>query len=130
MLDRDSIADLILGNQPLIESYLSLDQQLQPNGFDLTLREVARLTSPGSMGAASDQRTLSDTDKLEFDPALILPRALISSSVMPSEKYSKSASPLLLIKGITATEGISVWRRAGEACSITRVPWGPIATTP
>ena len=68
MLDRDSIGDLILGNPPLIESYLSLDQQLQPNGFDLTLREVARLTSPGSMGAASDQRTLSDTDKLEFGP--------------------------------------------------------------
>ncbi len=68
VLDRDSIGDLILGNPSLIESYLSLDQQLQPNGFDLTLREVARLTSPGSMGAASDQRTLSDTDKLEFGP--------------------------------------------------------------
>ena len=68
MLDRDSIGDLILGNPPLIESYLSLDQQLQPNGFDLTLREVAHLTSTGSMGAASDQRTLSDTDKLEFGP--------------------------------------------------------------
>ena len=68
MLDRDSIGDLILGNPHLIESYLSLDQQLQPNGFDLTLREVARLTSPGSMGAASDQRRLSDTDKLEFGP--------------------------------------------------------------
>ena len=68
MLDRESIGDLILGNPPLIESYLSLDQQLQPNGFDLTLREVARLTSPGSMGADSEQRTLSDTEKLEFGP--------------------------------------------------------------
>ena len=66
MLDRDSIGDLILGNPALIESYLSLDQQLQPNGFDLTLREVASLTSPGSMGAAPDQRSLSDTDNLEF----------------------------------------------------------------
>ena len=68
MLDRDSIGDLILGNSHLIESYISLDQQLQPNGFDLTLREVARLTSAGSMGAAPDQRTLSETDKLEFGP--------------------------------------------------------------
>ena len=67
VLDRDSIGDLILGNPPLIESYLSLDQQLQPNGFDLTLRDVARLTSTGSMGAAPDQRTLPDSDKLEFD---------------------------------------------------------------
>ena len=68
MLDRDSIGDLILSNPPLIESYLSLDQQLQPNGFDLTLREVARLSSPGSMGAESDQRTLSHSHKLEFGP--------------------------------------------------------------
>ncbi|PKB79192.1 MAG: hypothetical protein BZY88_14640 [SAR202 cluster bacterium Io17-Chloro-G9] len=68
MLDRDSIGDLILGTPPLIESYLSLDQQLQPNGFDLTLREVACLTSAGSMGAGPDQRTLSDTEKLEFGP--------------------------------------------------------------
>ena len=68
MLDRNSIGDLILGNPPLIEAYLSLDQQLQPNGFDLTLREVALLTSPGTMGAAPDQRTLSDTKKLDFGP--------------------------------------------------------------
>ena len=68
MLDRDSIGDLILGNPPLIESYRSLDEQLQPNGFDLTVREVGRISSPGSMGAAPDQRTLSHTDRLELGP--------------------------------------------------------------
>ena len=66
-LDRNSIADLILGSPHLIESYLSLDQQLQPNGFDLSLNEVARLTSGGSMGSGPDQRELSDTTTLEFD---------------------------------------------------------------
>ena len=68
MLDRDSIAELVLGPSPLLEEYVSLDQQLQPNGFDLSLREVARLTSPGSMGQSPDERRLSDTLVLQFDP--------------------------------------------------------------
>jgi len=33
--------------------------------------------------------------------------AVIMSSVMPSEKYSCSGSPLILIKGKTAMEGLS-----------------------
>lgn len=70
-LDRDSIGDLILGVTPLgvtplIEAYLSLDDQLQPNGFDLTLREVERFKSAGSMGAGPGQRELSATEKVEF----------------------------------------------------------------
>ena len=67
-LDRDSIGDLILGATPLIEAYLSLDEQLQPNGFDLTLREIGHLTSAGSMGCGPDQRELSATENLEFGP--------------------------------------------------------------
>ena len=67
-LDRDSIGDLILGATPLVESYLSLDKQLQPNGFDLTLREVDSMTSPGSMGSEPDQRALSATESMEFGP--------------------------------------------------------------
>ena len=66
-LDRNSIAELILSSSPLIESYLSLDEQLQPNGFDLSLKEAARMTSGGSMGSGPDQRELSDTEILEFD---------------------------------------------------------------
>ena len=66
-LDRNSITDLILGSSPLIESYRSLDEQLQPNGFDLSLKEAARMTSGGSMGSGPEQRELSDTEILEFD---------------------------------------------------------------
>ena len=67
-LDRDSIGELIHGSPPLIEHYLSLEDQLQPNGFDVTLREAARLASPGSMGAGSGQRDLSEVEALDFGP--------------------------------------------------------------
>ena len=66
-LDRNTIAELILGSSRLIESYLSLDEQLQSNGFDLSLKEVSRLTSGGSMGSGPDQRALSDTEILDLD---------------------------------------------------------------
>ena len=66
-LGGNSIVELILGSLPLIESYLSLDEQLQPNGFDLSLQDVSQLTSGGNMGSEPDQRKLSDAETLEFD---------------------------------------------------------------
>ena len=65
-LDRDSIAELVNGSRPLLECYLSLEEQLQPNGFDLTLQEVDRLLSPGSMGAEDGGRELAETETLAF----------------------------------------------------------------
>ena len=69
MLDRGSLLHLIQNSPPLLAGFPSLDQQLQPNGFDLTLCQVARLTSAGYMGKGPDQRELSDTQLLEFDRA-------------------------------------------------------------
>ncbi len=66
-LDRDSIGHLIEGTPPLLEHFLSLEAQLQPNGFDMTLRDVARLTTPGAVGAEDASRVLSDTQPIEFD---------------------------------------------------------------
>ena len=65
-LALDSIRHLIEGSPPLLEHYLSLETQLQPNGFDLTLREVARLTTPGAVGAENASRVLSETRPLDF----------------------------------------------------------------
>ena len=67
MLDRGSILHLVQNSPPLLAGFPSLDQQLQPNGFDLTLGQVARLTSAGYMGNGPDQRGLSDTQLLNFD---------------------------------------------------------------
>ena len=68
-LDRESIGDLVLGKPPLIERYISLDEQLQPNGFDLTLHEVSRMTSAGGMGAGLEQRELAKAEPIPFDAA-------------------------------------------------------------
>ena len=67
-LDRDSISHLIEGSPPLVEHFLSLEAQLQPNGFDMTVRDVARMATPGAVGAEDADRVLSETEPLEFEP--------------------------------------------------------------
>ena len=67
LLDRDSISALILGASPLITNLTDLEEQLQPNGIDLTLMEIRELTSSGSIGKDSQQRILSDGKIVAFD---------------------------------------------------------------
>ena len=67
VLDRQSIMELIRAPEPLIEGYLALETQLQPNGFDLTLREVLGCTSPGETGAGTSPSVLSESMALSFE---------------------------------------------------------------
>ncbi len=62
------IVAAIPGQPPLLEEWLSLTEQLQPNGFDLSLQAVAQLRSAGSMGRDAAERKLSDTEPLDFEP--------------------------------------------------------------
>ena len=69
-LNRDAIAGLIDGNPPLVTNYVDLPAQLQPNGFDLTLRQVGSYpgdSAPGSIGVADAYRRLPDTLAARFD---------------------------------------------------------------
>ena len=67
LLDRNSITELILGDSPLISGFDDLEEQLQPNGFDLTLQEVRQLNSGGYMGKGPNRRLLSSSNILAFD---------------------------------------------------------------
>ena len=70
VLNRAAIAALIAGDadgagdaapRPLITDYIDLPRQLQPNGFDLTLRALAPFTTadpPGVLGDRPDCRAL------------------------------------------------------------------------
>lgn len=68
VLTRDDIRSLIGGAPPLIEGYLDLEQQLQPNGFDMTLRDVALFQNAGQMAAKNSERRLPDLAPLTFGP--------------------------------------------------------------
>jgi len=67
VLSREHLERLIKQQPPLIEGYLSLDEQLQGNGFDLTLRDIALLESPGRIAVKNSQRQVSELAPLVFD---------------------------------------------------------------
>lgn len=70
VLSRAAIADLIAGDPPLLEHFRDLGQQLQPNGFDITVRSVASYIAgnePGSIGISDMDRSLPESRELNFD---------------------------------------------------------------
>ena len=67
ILSRADIQRLLKNEPPLIEGLINPEEQIQPNGVDLTLREVAMLQSPGKIAVANSQRVVSDLSPLVFD---------------------------------------------------------------
>ena len=67
VLSKHEIKGLIKQKPPLIEGFINLDEQLQPNGFDLTLREIALFQSSGKIATSDSQRMVSDLAPLVFD---------------------------------------------------------------
>ena len=67
ILSREDILEMLGATPPLAENLCDVQQQVQPNGIDLTLREVALFSSPGSLGPGNENRVLSSTAPLVFD---------------------------------------------------------------
>lgn len=67
ILSRDDILKMLGAMPPLVENLCDAPQQVQPNGIDLTLKEVALFSSPGSLGPSNQNRVLSGTSPLVFD---------------------------------------------------------------
>jgi len=67
VLSRQDIHRLLRQEPPLIEGYIDLETQVQPNGVDLTLREVAMLQSSGRIAISNSQRLVSGLVPLVFD---------------------------------------------------------------
>jgi len=67
ILSREDILKMLGVTPPLVQNLCDVQQQVQPNGIDLTLKEVALFSSPGSLGPGNENRTLSSTAPLVFD---------------------------------------------------------------
>ena len=67
VLSSKEIHHLLQQKPPLVEGCIDLEQQLQPNGIDLTLREIALLQSSGKIAVEDSQRQVSDLAPLVFD---------------------------------------------------------------
>lgn len=66
-LSREQLHAMIVSERPLITEMQDIENQIQPNGVDLTLREVARHVGQGAIGVKSADRVLPELQPLEFD---------------------------------------------------------------
>jgi dUTP pyrophosphatase len=67
ILSKPEIQRLLKKKPPLVEGYINLEEQLQPNGVDLTLREVALPQSSGRITVQNSQRLVPELAPLVFD---------------------------------------------------------------
>lgn len=67
VLSREDILSLLKTSPPLVDNLCNIDLQVQPNGVDLTLKEIALLSSRGSLGVEDQSRVLSGASPLVFD---------------------------------------------------------------
>jgi deoxycytidine triphosphate deaminase len=58
---------LLNQTSPLVEGLHSQEQQIQPNGVDLTVKDIAMLASPGTISHQNEMRVLSATSPLVFN---------------------------------------------------------------
>ena len=67
VLSREQLRGAVGQEPPLLEGFADAEAQLQPNGFDLTVAQVARFAGDGQIGAVDADRRLPSTEPLAFD---------------------------------------------------------------
>jgi dUTP pyrophosphatase len=67
VLSREQLRDRVLSDPPLVAAWSDLEQQLQPNGFDLTLSEIHRHIGAGTIGVSNESRVLPALESIPFD---------------------------------------------------------------
>jgi dUTP pyrophosphatase len=67
VLSKHEIRSLMEQKPPLLEDYIDLAAQLQPNGFDLTIRELALPQTSGRITVSDSQRAVAVLAPLTFD---------------------------------------------------------------
>jgi len=67
-LSREQLRALIdVEDRPLITGMVDIDRQLQPNGIDVTLREIAQYEGGGTIGVENTERVLPELVPVTFD---------------------------------------------------------------
>lgn len=115
VLGREELLARIESSRPLISGYLSLDEQLQPNGFDISLAQVSRFSGQGSLGRTNAERSLPEAIPLEFDASGWLDlrpgpyQVLFNETVdLPNDLMALGRPRSSLCRG-GATLGTAVW---------------------
>ena len=67
VLSSQQIRAMLSDTPPLVAGFPDIDEQLQANGFDMTLESIASFTGAGRIGVSNADRILAETQELAFD---------------------------------------------------------------
>jgi dUTP pyrophosphatase len=67
VLTGEEIMALIKSSRPLLENMPDPEAQVQPNGVDLTIQDIAGISTPGVIAVDNRDRVLSQASPLDFD---------------------------------------------------------------
>jgi dUTP pyrophosphatase len=67
VLSRDEILKLLSIEPPLVDGIIDAQNQIQPNGIDLTVRDISIVCSAGKVAVSNKERVLSALSSLTFD---------------------------------------------------------------
>jgi len=67
ILSREDITHLIRQDAPIVAGLRNIEDQIQPNGVDLTLQNITLFNSSGILGLSNAVRVLSSTSPLVFN---------------------------------------------------------------
>ena len=76
ILTKEEIRRLIV-EKGLIRDYVDLEKQLQPNGFDCTLRKVAVIREEGKIDFDNSERKIPEVEEVDFhEDWIFLPKGV------------------------------------------------------
>lgn len=67
VLSRQELEALLDGDPPLLEGLVDRQEQIQPNGIDITLERVSRFRGPGVLGRTNAERVLPQIEDIPFE---------------------------------------------------------------
>ncbi len=66
LLSNTELRKLVQATPPLLENAVDIETQIQPNGLELTLKEVKTIEGPGAVDFDNSERKLPVGKTLEF----------------------------------------------------------------
>lgn len=119
VLDAEEIKKRI--SNGLIREYIDLDLQIQPNGFDCTLKSVKKIKSAGKVDFTNAERVISESEEIEFKDWVYLNpgvyKAILNEIVCLGEDLMAIAKPRSSLLRCGVSVETAVWDAGYEGRS-------------
>ncbi len=128
VLSSEEIRRRIL-EEGLIRDYIDLETQLQPNGFDCTLRAVAKLKGCGRIDFDNSKRQLPETEEIEFSKWVYLPKGVYRAYLNEIVSLGKDLMALARPRSTLVRAGANVLTAVWDAGYTGRSEVGLVVQT-